>query len=214
MKRTSLFVLAITMAAFISAAPSKEKQMNSPFLGDTKDFKKADFGKNLLWQRHGTKKAVDYEKFIFDPVLIYQSHNSVLPQMSEAELKNLGSLFKKLSQDTFKSSVQIVETPGADVLRVRFAIRGMKPGRYYLDAAGSHEIKPDTKLAAVIFEAEAIDSLTGERVVALVQNISNEQAKNVKREDIETTVQNSFAQWLEMLKQTFRERKLYSAIPE
>ena len=199
---------------FGSLANANNKPADSPFLGSTKDFKKAEKGKELFVQRNPEKKAVDYKKVIFDPVLIYPSRNARYKQLTQDEIVLLSGEFKKNVEEKFKDTVQIVSVPGPGVLRVRFAMRGLKKGNYYMDEKGDHKIETNSRMAAGTFEMDAIDSLTGERIVALYQSVGNEQFEKSEKEETTQTVQALFSDWVDILKRVYLENSAAATIPK
>jgi hypothetical protein len=207
--------LLIAAALSLSVVAGAEYTLSpSPFLGSLDRFKKADWHKDLYWYRNPKKKAIDYKKMIFDPVLINQSPNTKYRPLSTEEILTLGGMFRDSIVDKFKNDVTIVNDPGDGVLRVRFAIRGLAQRSYYMNDAGTHKVQPDTKLAAGTFEMEGIDSLTGERVVALVQNLGPDNLNNIQKEGVLVTVESAFSDWVDMLRNVFLERRSAATAPK
>jgi hypothetical protein len=110
--------------------------------------------------------------------------------------------------------VEVVESTGTGVLTVRCAVRGLKQGQYYLDSGGAQKITPDSKAPAGTLEVEAKDSVTGERIVALVDDINKEKMAGATRENVVQTVHDHFKERIEALKNLFLQEKVLSQIPK
>src|SRR3982751_2972568 len=102
-------LLFLTLLLFTAAVGSAgEKRPDSPFLGSTAQFKKSKAHENLLVFRNPQKKASDYKKVLFDPVLIHQSPNSTQKKLTDDEIVELGANFKNQIEEKFKDAVEIV----------------------------------------------------------------------------------------------------------
>lgn len=200
MKKISMLFMAMFAVSAMSMAAETNVDSKSPLLGDYSSFKKDKEDKSMLVYRHKEKKASDYKKFIVDPVMIYPSAHRSGPKYSPENLQETADYFHSLLSDALKGGYEVTTAAGPGVLRLRFGIRDLKPGRYTLDASGAQTIKPDTKLAEVTFEMEGIDSLTGERVIAVVRNVKNEEVKGPDRETQIQHVSDAFGSWVKILR--------------
>jgi hypothetical protein len=204
-----LFLAVCAMAAMAMAVETTVAS-KSPLLGDYSTFKRDKEDKTMLVYRLKDRKASDYKKFIIDPVLIYPSDHRGGPKYSPENLQETADYFRSLLTEALKSGYEVTSAAGPGVLRLRFGIRDLKPGRYTMDAAGMQTIKPDTKLAEVTFEMEGIDSLTGERIIAIVRDVKSEEVKGADREKQIQRVSDLFSAWVKLL----RNRLDQSNIPQ
>jgi hypothetical protein len=213
-KKSHWLLFAAVSLFFFSLGHAAVEKEKSPLLGDTSKFKPSKERPTLLVDRPGTKRAIDYKKIMFDPVLIYQSPHSTYRPLTPEDKATLSKLFQKAAVDSFKDVVQIVDVSGEGVLRVQFAIRGLKRGNYHMTAKGSEPIKQDSKMPSGTLEVLATDSVSKERVLALVDVIDNKKLANSEREEIVPTVEEVFHDWVDMLKNTFQREQVVSQIPK
>jgi len=207
MRKLVTLFFALGAVCFVQAAEQRT-YTKSPLLGDTSSFKQDKTDKTMRVYRQKGKKAKDYMKFIVDPVLIYPSTHRGGEKLSPENLQKLAELFQGLLLETLKDGYDVTQAPGPDTLRFRFGIRDMKPGRYFMDGAGVHQIKADTDLAAVTFEMEGIDSLTGERIVAVVREVNNDEVQGSDRQKQVQRVQDVFAEWVRVLRNRLDEANI------
>ncbi len=70
-----------------------------------------------------------YQRLMFDRVIFFFAADSEYKGMDPKELKELGDLFHRQIKNALKKKYPIVNTPGPDVARVRFAITDLKQNR-------------------------------------------------------------------------------------
>ncbi|MCG3204602.1 MAG: hypothetical protein KCHDKBKB_01317 [Elusimicrobia bacterium] len=216
MKYRNINILLSTAALVVcfSLGYAAKKKNVSPFLGDLSGFKRSKERKSLLVDRHPTKRAINYPKMMFEPVVILQSEHSHYDQLSLEDKAALSDLFRSFAIETFNPIVDISDVPGEGVLNVRCAIRGLKRGNYYMDSGGTKAVPQDSKKPAGTLEVEAIDSVTKERIIALLDEVSPEKLAASEDEEIVPKVSGIFKEWIEMLKNKFQQEKILSNLPK
>jgi len=82
-------------------------------------------GARLRWIKPGIDFA-KYHRLMFDRVIFFFAPDSKYKGMDSQELKELADLFQRQFKNAVKGKYPIVNTPGPDVARFRFAITDLK----------------------------------------------------------------------------------------
>ena len=113
--------------------------------------------------------ASKYNKFIVDPVAINLSKKGKERDIDPKDMQKLANYFRKRIAVELNKGYQIVRSPGPDVIRIRTSISEVdKTNRLLM-------IHPATKLSGAGLggagaEIELVDSVTGERIAAAIDN--------------------------------------------
>lgn len=113
--------------------------------------------------------ASKYNKFIVDPVAINLSKKGRERNIDAKEMKKLAKYFRKRIAVELNKGYQIVRRPGPNVIRIRTSISDVDKTNPFLN------IHPVTKLmggglGGAGAEMELVDSLTGQRIAAAIDN--------------------------------------------
>jgi len=113
--------------------------------------------------------ASKYNKFIVDPVAINLSKKGIEREIDPKEMKKLAKYFRKQIAVELNKDYQIVRRPGPSVIRIRTSISEVDKTNPFLN------IHPGTKLmggglGGAGAEMELVDSLTGQRIAAAIDN--------------------------------------------
>jgi hypothetical protein len=162
-----MVVFGLTMAAGAGA----EEPAYSGFLSDYSQLKPDPAKKVDLIFMASANNLKAYTKFIFARVMLHFAPDARGTTVNPTNLKKLtdyfhGEIVKALSAT---GRYHVVGDPGPGVLRIRAAITDIKKTTSMLN------ILPQTKLTGLgldgaSFEAEAVDSLSGERLGAVVDS--------------------------------------------
>jgi hypothetical protein len=117
--------------------------------------------------KHPTSGLRDYDKFMIDPVIVHFAPNAKGTAIDPSKVKQLTDYAAAELHKSLSARYQVVSASGPGVLRLRLALTDIKK------TTPAMSIHPATKLSGVglggaSMEAEAIDSKTGERVLAVV----------------------------------------------
>ncbi len=113
--------------------------------------------------------ASKYNKFIVDPVAVNLSKEGKEENIDAEDMKKLAKYFRKQIAVELNKGYQIVSRPGPGVARVRTSISEIDKTNPFLN------IHPGTKLmggglGGAGAEMELVDSLTGQRIAAGIDN--------------------------------------------
>jgi hypothetical protein len=114
-----------------------------------------------------------YTQYLLDPVVLQAGSVATLTEVETTQLK--ADLVSAVQQ-SFDARFQRAALPGTGVMRLRFAITGVEKSSPGLNVALAILIVPLANGGAST-EAEAVDSLTGERLAALLASANGSLVK-------------------------------------
>lgn len=143
------------------------KAAHSGFLGDYSQLRVSPEVEDALYYQDPANSLKDYDKFMIDPVLVHFAPNAKGTALDPAKLKTLTDFAFDEMTKALSVRYKVVTAPGPGVLRLRVALTDIKKTTPALN------IHPATKLSGIglggaSMEAEALDSQTGVRVIAVV----------------------------------------------
>ena len=189
------------------------KVKHSGFLKDYPEFEQGPAGGvDLIYLKEGVdfKK---YDKVMMDFVQFWFKDGTEYKGIHIHELNELAAAFNKAMADALKDAYPIVDDPGPDVLRIRFAITDVIPSRPALNTitavtpvglalstvkkgvTGTH-----TFVGEASMEAELLDSLTNERLGAAIDRKAAGKYKIVKGMTKWGHAKDAFGFWAKRLR--------------
>ncbi|MCZ6466551.1 MAG: DUF3313 domain-containing protein [Alphaproteobacteria bacterium] len=167
---TKTIVTAVAIVFLESVAGCATQQAaKSGFLGDYSQLKPDPAFDGARRYQNPAKPLKQYRKFMLDPVVVHFAPNAEGTAISPDELKKLADYFHNRAVEELSKRYQVVQKPGPGVLRVRAAITDIEKTTPIMN------IHPAMKMSGIglggaSMEAEAIDSQTRERVIAVVDS--------------------------------------------
>ncbi|MCG3204642.1 MAG: hypothetical protein KCHDKBKB_01357 [Elusimicrobia bacterium] len=198
-------VLALILGA---CAPSPLKTI--VIFGDTLSFVPDPHDQDVLIHRNSRFVTTNYSKFIIDPVTLFSDQYAGNRGIKPEELAMLANEFRNELINTLKDGYEIVDSSGAEVLRIRTAIRDIHPAHWELDEDEFVLLKFDTTLESAVMEIDCLDSRTGERVVALVHPLKGRPYMEQENLSRLRNIQDAFRIWAKSLRKRFDEEKMKS----
>ncbi len=173
--------LTALACAFLFGCASRPPVEPSGFLGDYSGFVRAsNDSETLLYEKPGLD-LTRYDRVLFDPVRIALAPEAADRPVDPAQLAALAKYFEDALKIAVRNAYPIAEEPGEDVLRLRAALVDVIPTRPTLNTVGTLALPVRAASAAkraitgtdlfvgqVALEAELLDSLTNERLLAIV----------------------------------------------
>jgi len=178
MKKAIQFIAVAAIGAAVAVSASAADGESSGFLGDySKLAKEKDAtGEEVLRYVNPSLKPGAYQKVLIDAVQFYPAPQPS-PQVDEHTLNDIRNYMDKSLRDKLGSKLALASEPGPGVVRMRPAItavsskhQGLKP--YEILPVGfiiSRGIVGKAKEATIQLEIEAVDSMSGERLGAVVR---------------------------------------------
>jgi hypothetical protein len=200
--------------------PQKELEIQvSGLLGDYSHFHPDPVKPSTLIYRSDKHNLGEYEKLIFDPILVFFSPQAEYKGIQPDELKKLTDYFRTAIVKAIQDVYPITDKPGPGVLRLRAAITDLAPTKPVLATVTTispfalvttgiveHFKGAPPFYAQVQIEAELIDSQTGERVVGYVSRKAG-QKDPVKAVSKWKDVEGAFDYWANDLKEALVKAK-------
>ena len=152
----------------------KKKAAHSGFLGDYSQLEADARLEGALVYINPRRGLADFDRVMVSPVGIHFAPNAEGIGIDPVKLAELTQYATEHLRAMLAQRYQVVDSPGPGVLHFRAALTDIKK------ADGAWNILPQTKLMGVglggaSMEAEAVDSITGERIVAVVDTRSGER---------------------------------------
>lgn len=164
-------LLALVLLSFILCgvllAGCKSKTAHSGFLGDYSQLRASSEFKGAMEYKNPNLTLKDYDKFMIDPILVHFAPNAKGTAIDPAKVMKLTNHAHEKLTELLSVRYQVVTAPAPGVLRLRVALTDIKK------TIPAMNILPQTKISGVgiggaSMEAEAIDSQSGDRVLAVV----------------------------------------------
>ena len=160
------FVVAIVVLAGCASTPPPQ----SGFLADYPDLKPDRYGNaRLLWWEKSDFDWKHYHKLMIDPIVVYYHPKAENKEIRPDDLKRLTDEFRDVVITELGENFPVVNTPGSDVLRVRAAITEIIPASPALNVVTTLLAFVPLDMGGASIEAEFIDSMSNERVAAMVE---------------------------------------------
>lgn len=174
----SMIIVCVTLTMMMGCGANVR---HSGFLKDYPDFKRGrEGGLNWVYLK-GDVDFGKYNKVMMDFVQFWFKDGTNYKGIHIQELNELADAFNRAMIDALEDAYPLVDEPGPDVLRIRFAITDVVPNRPALNTINA--ITPEgltvstvkkgltdshTFVGEASMEAEVLDSQTGERLGAAI----------------------------------------------
>ena len=162
--KTRIALLIVACGSFMFLTGCGEKvQVRTGFLSD---YSKLEPTSKTQMQYINQAALANYNKFIISPVRV---HLYADINITNEELAELKQYTYKVIYDAVETSHQVVGETGTGVARIRVAITNLRESNVTLNAI-PHVKLTGIGLGAASMEAEIVDSVSGEQVIAVVQS--------------------------------------------
>ncbi len=166
-KPAAMAAMGLALALLVACADAKPRQF-SGFLGDYSALKKVPGAQaDFVYRKPGANLA-NYDSIMFDPVAIYYHPLSQLQAMDPRDIARLAVIFQNALTDTIRDTYPVALRPGPKTLRVRGAIANLILFNPFPSIASTAVMKFSLSTRKAYIEAEFLDSITNERLVAIV----------------------------------------------
>ncbi|MBP7836216.1 MAG: DUF3313 domain-containing protein [Candidatus Omnitrophica bacterium] len=196
-ERITQAVGAIVLALFVSGCATTEQVPTirmSGFLGDYSQLHHGRPGQAEFTYRNPNMDLSKYQKAMLDRVQIWAAEdNSALSKLSREDQQLLVDYLYVALKDALQKDYTLVNEPGPDVLRIRCAIteaRATSPVKeilstvtpYGLGISYARKLVTGTHsgVGIVSIEGELLDSVSGERLAAVVDRRAGTKSLNIK----------------------------------
>jgi len=188
----SFIALAIAGCATTESAPNAKM---SGFLGDYSQFHPGKSGQAKYVYRDLSVDFSKYNKVILDPVQLWaaEGEDSTLSSLSKEDQQLLVNYLYVALSDALKRDYTIVNEPGPDVMRIKCAIteaRASSPVKEVLSSVTPYGLGISYAKKVVLgthsgegivsVEGEVLDSVTGQRLAAVVDRRAGTKSLSAK----------------------------------
>jgi hypothetical protein len=164
----------LTAAFFLGGiAGCQTTAQNSGFLSDYSQLRPSKVVKGAMDYRNPRIKLSSYSKFILEPYKIHFAANADGASIDPAELKNLVDYFRSETVKALSKRYRVVTRPVPGVARLRVAITSITKTRPVANNLPQGKLL-GVGLGGASMEAEAFDSVSGERLAAIVESKQGE----------------------------------------
>jgi hypothetical protein len=159
----------------------------------------ADRAGAMVWTKPGANRAA-YTRVMLEPVTIFISPDSKYKGLSAEELATLSQTFLDTMTKTLEPEVPVVNQAGPGVLYLRVALTnvnvakkkrgllGYTPIGFVATTVKDAVAGPSISLQDAVFEVEALDSTTGERLGVVVDKAPETEGDNLSWDSITKTI--------------------------
>jgi hypothetical protein len=200
LKTTFIFIAIVTLMVATGCAKPKVRQ--SGFLGEYPPFQQGPKGgADRVYSREGVDFTV-YKKIMMDQVVFYLKKDTKHHGVNPDSLEKLADEFHMAMADALKGSYPIVDKPGADVLRIRFAVTNIVPSQILMRPTGSSlsaGVSTFVSVGDASIEAELLDSLTNKRIGAAMDRRIGTETQSTAAMDEWKDIKEAFRFWAQRL---------------
>jgi hypothetical protein len=186
-------VLVLLSTCFLGCSNVPKDFRHSDFLDDYSGFAPLNKFRGAYGYAKENLDLTDYDKIIIEPVAMHFANSPSGENLTAAQADRLNAMFHQSLVREISKSLSVTTGPGTNTLRLRTALTGLvsnsalamktRPG--YAPKAGLAQVgeTPDfyVQVSGVAMEMELLNSVTGERLAAVVdrkgQDVSSEAEK-------------------------------------
>ena len=220
--KTTLKILLVMVTGFaltMGTGYAGEQMPKAGFLSDYSKLKK-DPGKKLDWIYWNEKANIGaYNRIMLEEVTFFLKEDAKYKGIKADEMKELSDTLTEALVEALSESYSFASKPGPGVMRLRIALTNLVPGEPMTGtvtsvipvgiaissvkkaATGSH-----VGMGEAAFEAELLDSQTGEQLAATVDAKTGAKYRVDKSLSKWGQVKQVFSFWAEDLKNRLDER--------
>jgi hypothetical protein len=176
----------------------------SGFLDDYTHFQKLDYDaevwgyadpagfgrthlKAQIWvDNRNLNRAGQYDKIMVDPTVVRLNEDAMGKWEDPQRVEEMATHVRDALIEAMEDRYPVVDEPGAGVLRFRGAITDAYPAyKYATPDRDKHPVKSylNSSPGGGSFEGEAVDSVTGERIVAVIGRVQGTTYDTLRDED-------------------------------
>ena len=191
---------------FFNVSVSEAKELKtSGFLEDYSGFTESEETKGLHVKRNPDRSVGEYSQFMIDPITVYFAPRKGLSKINPKRmginpkrLAELTTFFEEEIARALNENYTVVDEPGEGVLRLRIAVTDIKANMPILNI---HMYSSTTGigLGSASMEGEAIDSVTGEEILAVIDFRKGKVMPKLKDEEVDDIAKEAMDNKLDSL---------------
>ena len=173
MRKAGKFAVVLMSIVVVGAVAgcASQKVGHSGFLQNYAQLKPDPKVDGALRYLNPTKNLKQYDRFIIDPIAVYFAPGAKGAGIDPAKLKDLTDYFRSEIVKELTKNYRVVSAPGKGVMLLRIAITDVEESEPLLNIHPAMKLT-GAGLGGASMEAEGVDSITGERIGAIVETRS------------------------------------------
>ena len=194
-----------SMCVFNTSNSEAKKLKHSGFLDSYEGFAESEQIRGRHVKKNPERNVGEYSKFMIDPITVYFTPPKGLSKLNP---KRIGINPKRLAEltDHFENEIKralnerytVVNAPGEGVLRIKIAVTGIKANMPILNIH-SYTSTTGIGLGSASMEGEAIDSVTGEQILAVIDSRKGKVMPKLKGERVDDIAKEAMDNKLDSL---------------
>jgi hypothetical protein len=223
MKFRNTLLIGLALAAALSGCARTQQTRNVKATGFLGDYSQLQPGGAFEAQyRYVNPRAqfAAYDKVMIDPVMIWQDPNAKPSRVTLEDREQLAIALEGALRKELSAEYKIVGQPGPGTMRLRAALSGVRPSRPILDTVTT--VLPYGLLTSfakrlltgtpsfvgkTAVEAEIVDSVSGERLMAAVDERAGRKLAVVGKFKKWEDAQSAFEYWAQRLRERLAEQR-------
>ncbi len=176
-----VYIVIICFALTVATGCATKQVKQSGFLENYPEFKSGPKGgADFVYMKEGVDFK-RYNKIMMDHVVLYFKDDAEYKGIHPEELNEMSNAFHKAIADNLEGAYPLVDKPGSDVMRLRFAITDVvasNPGMgtistvmpigLAISTIKKGATRSHTGVGQASIEVEILDSMTNERIAAAI----------------------------------------------
>lgn len=167
--RNVFHIIFITTLSLALSSCATIDSRYSGFLDDYSNMKPSEIVEGFMVDKHPTKNLGDYNEFYVDPVIVYFHEDAKGVSVEADKLKELTDAFHTKAVAALERNYTVLDEPKQCSLIIRAAITDVFPNKPYLNFHWSTTLA-GFGLGGASMEAEFVDAITEERILAVVDS--------------------------------------------
>jgi hypothetical protein len=171
-KSSVVAVCGLVLIVLIALQGCAKPAGRSDFLASSVELTQCPESKEKLWWERSGFNWHAYKHVMIDPLAVVGDAAGGKNAINHDELHELHNYFLTSVTEKLSPEFTIVKDPGPDVLRIRPAITRIDRANPLLNAVTTVAVFVPLDMGGASIEVEFLDSLTGERLAAMVETKS------------------------------------------
>lgn len=202
---TIVLIGAVAVGAFIFAGCTQKQVKTSGFLGDYSALQPDPTHPGTLYYEKPGLDWAHYTKLMLDPVIVHYAPGAEERQIDPEELETLVQYFREAVIEKVQDAYPVVDEPGPDVLRIRAAVTDVIPANPTANVAAAVAVGIPLDMGGASIEAEFLDSVSQERIAALVDQKAGSHLDFIGGFTRWGHVKGAFSKWAKELRSSLDE---------
>lgn len=198
--KKSILLSAALLIGMIILQGCSTVPARSDFLDSHLELMPAKKGSRMLWWEKPGFNWQDYNKLMVDPLIFRLNGTSSSNPFTPEELDTLAGEIRTAFTKTLAPEIEVVNEPGAHVLRIRAAATDIAASSPALNLLTTAAVFVPLDMGGASIEVEFMDSVTNERLAAMAERKTGTPLQLLSGFSRFGHAKKAFDQWSEALK--------------